>query len=76
LKLRIEDDGKGLGRASEKPPYGFGLANVAQRLHELFGNQAVLVIGRGASGGVTIDIDVPLTAAMAGPARGPSAPGS
>jgi two-component system LytT family sensor kinase len=76
LKLRIEDNGKGLGTASEKPPYGFGLANVAQRLQELFGNQAVLVIGRSASGGIAIDIEVPLIAAAAGPARGPSAPSS
>jgi two-component system, LytTR family, sensor kinase len=62
LKLRIEDDGQGLsGEPSNSP--GFGLGNVAKRLEALFGNHAVLVVGRGTAGGVAIDLELPFMTA-------------
>jgi signal transduction histidine kinase len=59
LKLRVEDDGPGFG-GSPTPPFGFGLSNTASRLDELYGDQARLVVGRGALGGVVVSIELPL----------------
>jgi two-component system LytT family sensor kinase len=59
LKLRIEDDGPGF-RTSPMPPFGVGLSNTAKRLDELYGDEAKLVVGRGADGGVVVSIELPL----------------
>jgi hypothetical protein len=37
-----------------------GLSNTARRLDELYGDEAHLVVGRGAVGGVVVAIDLPL----------------
>lgn len=58
LKLRIEDDGPGL-RDSPTPQFGVGLSNTASRLDELYGDQAKLVVGRGAVCGVVVSIELP-----------------
>jgi two-component system LytT family sensor kinase len=69
LRLRVEDDGPGLRRAPAKPA-GLGLSNTATRLAELYGPQASFTVGRGESGGVAIDIALPLQiAAHAAAAR-------
>jgi two-component system, LytTR family, sensor kinase len=62
LKLRIEDDGPGF-RTSATPQFGVGLSNTAKRLDELYGEQAKLAVGRGAVGGVVVNIELPLIAA-------------
>jgi two-component system, LytTR family, sensor kinase len=62
LKLRIEDDGPGIV-GSPTPPFGVGLSNTAKRLDELYGDQAKLVIGRGAVCGVVVSIELPLVVA-------------
>lgn len=67
LKLRIEDDGPGF-RDSPVPPFGVGLSNTARRLDELYGGQAKLSIGRGASSGVVVNIELPLVTAVDQPA--------
>ncbi|MGH8201153.1 MAG: sensor histidine kinase [Steroidobacteraceae bacterium] len=67
LRLRIEDDGPGLGDAAA-PSYGVGLSNTASRLDELYGDQAKLSVGRGAVSGVVVSIELPLVAAPAQPA--------
>ena len=59
LRLRVEDDGPGF-RASATPAFGVGLSNTARRLDELYGDEAHLVVGRGAVGGVVVAIDLPL----------------
>jgi len=59
LKLRIEDDGPGF-RTSPMPPFGVGLSNTARRLDELYGDQAKLIVGRGAVSGVVVSIELPL----------------
>ncbi len=61
LKLRIEDDGPGF-RTSPAPAFGVGLSNTARRLDELYGEQAKLVVGRGAVSGVVVSIELPLVA--------------
>jgi len=60
LHLRVEDDGPGL-RRSGSTSSGLGLSNTATRLGELYGNQATFTVGRGNTGGVAIDISIPLT---------------
>lgn len=62
LKLRIEDDGPGF-RDSPAPQFGVGLSNTAMRLDELYGDQAKLVVGRGAVCGVVVSIELPLVVA-------------
>jgi two-component system, LytTR family, sensor kinase len=62
LLLRIEDDGPGL-RRSTTASSGLGLSNTATRLDELYGNQATFIVGHGDSGGVAVDIRIPLEAA-------------
>lgn len=71
LKLRIEDDGRGLAAPASKPS-GIGLANTARRLEELFGGQAKLAVGRGALAGVAIDIELPFTVPQAANAADPA----
>jgi Histidine kinase len=59
LKLRIEDDGRGLD-VSPARPSGIGLANCAKRLDELFADRAQLKFSPGAAGGAAVDISLPL----------------
>jgi two-component system LytT family sensor kinase len=59
LQLRVEDDGRGAG-VSPARPAGIGLANSVKRLDELFGERAKLEFGPGSSGGVAVDITLPL----------------
>src|SRR5579863_6055730 len=60
LLLRVEDDGPGLA-SSPSASTGVGLSNTASRLHELYGPEATVYVGRGQLGGVAVDIRVPLT---------------
>jgi two-component system, LytTR family, sensor kinase len=71
LRLRVEDDGPGLGRTSASST-GVGLSNTATRLSELYGDQATFTIGRGAHGGVAVDIAIPLRVAGREPAFEPA----
>jgi two-component system, LytTR family, sensor kinase len=59
LQLRVEDDGPGLS-GSPMAGAGVGLSNTATRLHELYGSEATLYVGRSQLGGVVVDIKVPL----------------
>jgi two-component system, LytTR family, sensor kinase len=68
LKLRIEDDGRGFN-AGPTNSSGIGLANAAKRLEELFGNHAVLAVGSGPAGGVSIDLELPFTPMRAPPVQ-------
>jgi hypothetical protein len=63
LRLRVEDDGLGLKRSGTAPA-GVGLSNTATRLNELYGERASFCVGRGAHGGVAVDIGIPLQYAV------------
>jgi signal transduction histidine kinase len=62
LRLRVEDDGRGAGTGTSPTakPSGIGLANSVKRLDELFGERATLEFGPGPTGGVAVDITLPL----------------
>lgn len=62
LRLRVRDDGVGLGPAwSSKATQGVGLANARSHLAHLYGDAAGLRVGHGDDGvGVTVEITLPL----------------
>lgn len=65
LKLRVRDDGVGLSpqwRVEESA--GVGLGNVASRLEQLYGQRDLLRIGPVASGGVEVQLDLPLRVSL------------
>jgi two-component system, LytTR family, sensor kinase len=72
LRLRVRDNGVGL-RAGWQFPHdaGVGLRNVASRLEHLYGRTDLLRIGPGASGGVDVQIDLPLPSVPAASSPAP-----
>jgi two-component system, LytTR family, sensor kinase len=71
LELRIEDDGPGF-ETTPMPPFGIGLSNTANRLDELYGDGAKLVVGRGSVSGVVVSIELPLILVRDLPAGDPA----
>jgi hypothetical protein len=58
LRMSVEDDGP--GPAEPGPPsFGVGLANTAERLHALYGEDATMLIGRSARGGFSVVLRLP-----------------
>lgn len=57
LRLRVSDDGVGLGQA--RPGQGTGLANVRARLEALYGNAGRLELSPRAEGGTLASLDLP-----------------
>jgi len=60
LILKVSDSGQGMAATDG---HGMGLANIRRRLMMLYGDSAVLSLGRPASRGVTATVSIPLTAA-------------
>ena len=61
LRLVVSDDGLGLKPVDDRTNRrGIGLANTEERLRELYGTAARLELREPASGGVTVEIDLPL----------------
>jgi LytS/YehU family sensor histidine kinase len=58
LEVAVADDGAGFGNATAGG--GLGLANIQQRLRDLFGGQASLQLKAGTDGGVTATLLLPL----------------
>jgi two-component system LytT family sensor kinase len=70
LLLRVRDDGVGFPKTWARRD-GVGLANTRSRLDRLYGEHAALTIGEQASGGVRVDVTIPLRRAAA-PATSPA----
>jgi signal transduction histidine kinase len=62
LTLDVEDDGKG-PPAGEMTSEGIGLANIRQRLEQLYPNAHSLALGTGSAGGALTRITIPARAA-------------
>lgn len=58
LRLSVEDDGAGFG--ADQAGSGLGLANIRERLTQLYGDRASLTLKARPQGGVTAIITVPL----------------
>ena len=58
LRMSVEDDGPG-PTDSGPPSFGVGLANTAERLHTLYGNEATMSIGRSVRGGFSVVLRLP-----------------
>ena len=72
LRLRVRDNGVGLRAGWQFPrDAGVGLRNVASRLEHLYGRTNLLRIGPGASGGVDVQIDLPLPSVPAASSPAP-----
>ena len=63
LLLRVRDDGPGMNGKSVAPGSGTGLRNTRERLEQLYGAAAELVVGSSAGGGAEITIRMPARAA-------------
>ena len=59
LLLRVRDDGVGFANAFRRPD-GVGLANTRARLDRLYGEAAALTMREQASGGVRVEVTIPL----------------
>jgi two-component system LytT family sensor kinase len=70
LLLRVRDDGVGFAKTWARRD-GVGLANTRSRLDRLYGEHAALTIGEQVSGGVRVDVTIPLRRAVA-PAAPPA----
>jgi two-component system, LytTR family, sensor kinase len=58
LRIAVEDDGP--GPAERGPPsFGVGLANTAERLQALYGDDATMLIGRSPQGGFSVVLRLP-----------------
>lgn len=69
LKLRVRDDGVGFCSDWEfERNAGIGLRNVASRLEHIYGLTNLLCLESVASGGVDVQVDLPLTPMADGPA--------
>ena len=61
LTLRVRDDGAGLPASWQfERDAGVGLRNVASRLEHLYGRADLLRVGTNGTGGVDVQIDLPL----------------
>ncbi len=60
LVLVVEDDGVGLPEGSSDGAVGVGLANTRQRLDQLYGGSFRLTVEDRSSGGVRVQIEIPL----------------
>jgi two-component system LytT family sensor kinase len=58
LRMSVEDDGPGPPELGP-PSFGVGLANTAERLHALYGDDATMLIGRSARGGFSVVLRLP-----------------
>ena len=59
LRLLVEDDGVGLRPQLDAPANGIGLANVIERLRQLYGRDHAFVIRNRPGGGVEVLVEVP-----------------
>ena len=59
LRVQVQDDGIGLSGESGQ---GFGLANIHERLHLLYGERGALAVAASPQGGVEAVLSVPLAA--------------
>lgn len=58
ISLSVTDNGHGIKQEAESK--GIGLRNINERLQRLYGDEASLILGNNASGGVTACIEIPL----------------
>ena len=65
LSLTVRDDGVGLSTASADAPAGVGIANARATLLQLYGAEGSLQVGAGATGGVLVEIRLPIHRARA-----------
>jgi signal transduction histidine kinase len=65
LTLGVADDGPGVAAGADAGR-GLGLTNTRQRLAELYGAGAELLLAPGASGGLAVSVRLPFRAAAAG----------
>ena len=61
LCLAVQDDGPGLHAASPSPGSGPGLRNTRERLAQLYGGGARLLIVDAPDGGTIVTVEIPLT---------------
>lgn len=59
IRLIVKDTGRGLDNMPTQSGSGVGLANIRERLHALFGDQARLTLESNVPNGVVATIDVP-----------------
>jgi two-component system, LytTR family, sensor kinase len=60
LKLKVRDDGKGLGRTGAgEPQTGLGLANTRARLRQLYGPAHRLELANAPQGGLEVTLTIP-----------------
>jgi len=64
LTLGVADDGPGV--EAGEPGHGVGLTNTRQRLAELYGAGAELLLSRGSRGGLAVSVRLPFRPAAAG----------
>jgi two-component system LytT family sensor kinase len=64
LIVEVEDDGVGIGTTQQTPrdggAGGIGMANIAERLHVLYGDAAKMIIEGGPNGGTLIRLRLPI----------------
>jgi two-component system LytT family sensor kinase len=60
LRIDVEDDGPGMDPTRRNGASGIGLRNTRARLQQLYGDRQSLAIGRSPTGGVVVEIAVPL----------------
>jgi two-component system, LytTR family, sensor kinase len=60
LRVLVEDDGPGPS-AAEPARFGIGLTNTAERLRALYSEDAAMSIGRAASGGFAVLLNIPFS---------------
>jgi signal transduction histidine kinase len=81
LAITVTDDGVGFGGAAGSAGSGIGLANIRERLAQLYGSEAALTLQARPAGGVVATLSLPLewpaaavpAPAVAGPATGAAA---
>jgi two-component system LytT family sensor kinase len=59
LEIRVQDDGPGFPLANTPMDKGIGLANTRARLHQLYGDEANLIIENGQQGGAVVTMTLP-----------------
>ncbi len=56
IRITVKDTGKGLDETGNG---GFGLTNIRERLHSLYGQDGKLILVENRAGGVTATIEIP-----------------